>query len=49
MIQFDEAEFLNQAVSDETLYMVLLFCGPETRDMLLYGGEYVVEPARPAI
>ena len=49
MIQFDEAEFLNQAVSDETLYLVLLFCGPEVRDKLLYGGEPIVEPVRSAI
>jgi hypothetical protein len=43
MIQYDEAEFLNQAVSDETLYLVLLFCGPEVRDKLLYGGDDIVE------
>lgn len=43
MIQFDEAEFKQQAVSDETLYLVLLFCGPETRDKLLYGGDVIVE------
>lgn len=44
MIEFDEAEFLNQAVSDETLYLVLLFCGPDVRDKLLYGGDVIVEP-----
>ncbi|WP_157764417.1 hypothetical protein [Paenibacillus riograndensis] len=49
MIEFDEAEFLNSAVSDETLYLVLLFCGPDTRDKLLYGGDVIVEPARTAI
>lgn len=39
MIEFDEAEFKSSAVSDETLYLVLLFCGPEVRDRLLYGGD----------
>lgn len=44
MIEFDEDEFLNSAVSDETLYLVLLFCGPDVKDLLLYGGDAVVEP-----
>lgn len=44
MIEFDESEFKSSAVSDETLYLVLLFCGPEVRDRLLYGGDAIVEP-----
>lgn len=43
MIEFDEAEMMQSAVSDETLYLVLLFCGPEVRDKLLYGGDDIVE------
>lgn len=51
LIEFDETEYLNQAVSDKTLYLVLLFCGSEARDKLLYGGGNNVDnlgyPLRP--
>ena len=31
-----EDDGLESAVSDDTLYLVLLFCGPDVRDKLLY-------------
>lgn len=49
MIEFDESELKQSAVSDETLYLVLLFCGPTVRDLLLYGGETIVECTRDAV
>lgn len=36
MIEMDESEYQESSVSDETLYLVSLFCGPEIRDKLLY-------------
>ena len=36
MIEMDEDEYQESAVSDNTLYLVSLFCGPEIRDKLLY-------------
>lgn len=38
-----EDDELESAVSDDTLYLVLVFCGPEARDKLLYP---VVEDVR---
>lgn len=49
MIQFDESEYKQSAVSDEELYLILLFHGPEVRDQFLYGGEDIVECARNAV
>lgn len=34
-IEMEEGE-LESAVSDKTLHLVLLFCGPDIRDKLLY-------------
>lgn len=31
-----EDDGLDSAVSDDTLYLVFVFCGPDVRDMLLY-------------
>lgn len=36
MIEMDESEYQESAVSDVTLHLVSLFCGPDTRDKLLY-------------
>lgn len=36
MIEMDKEEYLESAVSDEFLYMVLMLLGPEVRDQLLY-------------
>lgn len=36
MIEMDEDEYQESAVSDDTLHLVSLFCGPEIRDKLLY-------------
>lgn len=36
MIEMDESEYQESSVSDETLHLVSLFCGPEIRDKLLY-------------
>lgn len=36
MIEMDESEYAESSVSDETLHLVSLFCGPEIRDKLLY-------------
>lgn len=36
MIEMDESEYQESAVSDTTLHLVSLFCGPEIRDKLLY-------------
>lgn len=44
MIEVDEEEHFESAVSDETLQMVLKLLGPAARDMLLYS---VVENVRP--
>ena len=49
MIQFDESEYKQSAVSDEELYLILLFLGPEVRDQFLYGGETIVECTRDAV
>jgi hypothetical protein len=43
MIEFAEEEYKQSAVSDELLYLILLFHGPEVRDLFLYGGEPIVE------
>ena len=43
MIQYDESEYKKSAVSDEILYLILLFHGPEVKDQFLYGGDAVVE------
>lgn len=49
MIEMDETEYKQAAVSDDCLYLILLFLGPEVRDMFLYGGEDIVECARDAV
>lgn len=49
MIEFDESELRQSAVSDELLYLILLFHGPEVKDLFLYGGEVIVEYARDAV
>lgn len=49
MIEMDENEYKKSAVSDECLYLILLFLGPEVRDMFLFGGEDIVEYARDAV
>lgn len=36
MIEMDEEEYLQSAVSDEFLYMVLMLLGPEVKDKFLY-------------
>ncbi|MGR6546258.1 hypothetical protein [Paenibacillus tundrae] len=36
MIEMDEDEYQESVVSDHTLYLVSIFCGPEVRDKLLY-------------
>jgi hypothetical protein len=36
MIQFHEDEYLYSPVDDETLLIVLLLCGQEAKDKLLY-------------
>ncbi|WP_247898680.1 hypothetical protein [Paenibacillus pabuli] len=36
MIEMDESEYQESAVSDDTLHLVSIFCGPEIRDKLLY-------------
>lgn len=36
MIEFHEDEYLQSLVDDETLLMVLLLCGQEAKDKLLY-------------
>lgn len=36
MIEFDESEYLESTVDDATLLLVLLFCGQEAKDKLLY-------------
>lgn len=36
MIEMDESEYQESAVSDTTLHLVSLFCGPDVRDKLLY-------------
>lgn len=36
MIEMDESEYAESAVSDDTLHLVSIFCGPEIRDKLLY-------------
>lgn len=36
MIEMDESEYQESVVSDDTLHLVSLFCGPEVRDKLLY-------------
>lgn len=38
-----EDDGLDSAVSEDTLYLVLVFCGPDVRDKLLYS---VVENVR---
>lgn len=43
-IDFDESEYKQSAVSDELLHLILLFHGPEVRDLFLYGGDDIVEP-----
>lgn len=49
MIEFDEIELKQSAVSDELLYLILLFHGPEVKDLFLYGGETIVECTRDAV
>lgn len=49
MIKFDETELKQSAVSDEELYLILLFHGPEVKDLFLYGGEDIVECTRDAV
>ena len=36
MIEFDESEYLDCAMTDEELYLVRLFNGPTVGDKLLY-------------
>lgn len=36
MIEFHEDEYLKSAVDDDTLRIVLLLCGQEAKDKLLY-------------
>ncbi|WP_339283645.1 hypothetical protein [Paenibacillus sp. FSL R5-0486] len=36
MIEMDEDEYQESVVSDDTLHLVSIFCGPEVRDKLLY-------------
>ncbi|WP_179088653.1 hypothetical protein [Paenibacillus amylolyticus] len=36
MIEMDESEYMESVVSDDTLHLVSIFCGPEVRDKLLY-------------
>lgn len=36
MIQMDESEYMESDYSDDVLYLVSIFCGPEVRDKLLY-------------
>jgi hypothetical protein len=43
MIEFDESELRQSAVSEDLLYLILLFHGPEVKDLFLYGGEDNVE------
>jgi len=49
MIEMDESELKQSAVSDELLYLILLFHGPEVKDLFLYGGDDIVECARDAV
>lgn len=39
MIEYDETEYANAAVTDEVLTLVRLFCDHETGDKLLYRGD----------
>ncbi|OMF47699.1 hypothetical protein BK136_02065 [Paenibacillus amylolyticus] len=36
MIEMDEDEYMESDYSDDVLYLVSIFCGPEVRDKLLY-------------
>lgn len=36
VIEFDESEYLQSIVDDDTLRIVLLLCGQEAKDKLLY-------------
>ncbi|WP_218643120.1 hypothetical protein [Paenibacillus odorifer] len=49
MIEYDEGELKQSAVSDELLYLILLFHGPTVKDLFLYGGETIVECTRDAV
>lgn len=49
MIEYDESELRQSAVSDDLLYLILLFHGPEVKDLFLYGGETIVECTRDAV
>lgn len=43
MIEYDEEEYKQSAVSDNELYLILLFLGPEVKDMFLFGGEPIAK------
>lgn len=49
MIEYDESELRQSAVSEDLLYLILLFHGPEVKDLFLYGGETIVECTRYAV
>lgn len=49
MIEFEESELRQSAVSEDLLYLILLFHGPEVKDLFLYGGETIVECTRDAV